>query len=202
MYNAKKIILFVTIILSLFYSLHFCENAFSAPFMDGSFEIGIDPGEFTQLIAGSTAITGWKVVGENIDYIGTIWKAMDGLRSLDLNGSCGIGGIEQTFDTIAGHWYRVTFWMAGNVGGGPDIKTLKVTVTGNSFEIYAFDIKGSNPLTWVEKTYTFFAHGSTVTLSVISTSINDIQIGSDCWGPKFDHVSVEDLTIYLPLIIK
>ena len=71
--------------------------------MNGSFEIGPTPGSFVGVANGSTVITGWVVVN-NIDYIGTFWKAKDGDRSIDLNGGI-TGGIKQTFDALEGHGY-------------------------------------------------------------------------------------------------
>lgn len=52
---------------------------------NGSFETGPNPGSFTNFAAGSTAITGWTVsTPGNIDYIGSLWVAANGSRSLDL----------------------------------------------------------------------------------------------------------------------
>src|SRR5664279_3424060 len=84
---------------------------------NGSFETGPNPGGFTNLAAGSTAITGWTVsTPGNIDYVGSLWVAANGSRSLDLEGSAGTcavptncpGGIEQSFATTAGTQYTVT----------------------------------------------------------------------------------------------
>src|SRR5262245_37683734 len=77
--------------------------------VNGSFEEGIDVGEFVPLNEGSTAIKGWTVTRGQIDYVGTHWTAGEGKRSLDLHGSPGFGGVKQTFRTVQGQRYRVTF---------------------------------------------------------------------------------------------
>jgi choice-of-anchor C domain-containing protein len=210
MYKINKIVLAITVIILLQTIVSFClqpfwEKAFAASFMNGSFEIGPTPGSFVGVAEGSTAITGWVVVN-NIDYIGTFWKAKDGDRSVDLNGGT-IGGIEQAFDTLAGHRYQVTFWLAGNTAGGPTIKTLEVAATDNAVREYTFDITSHSPISmgWIEKTYIFLAHGSTVTLSFTSTSTNPTG-PADYYGPALDNVSVADLgpslKNYVPISIK
>ena len=80
---------------------------------NGSFEIGPDPDPYLPLDPGSTAITGWTITRDQIDYV-AYWVDADGERSLDLNGSLGVGGIAQTFSTIAGQQYLVSFALAGN----------------------------------------------------------------------------------------
>lgn len=60
---------------------------------NGSFEIGVSPGSYLPLGVGSTAIQGWIVIRGGIDYYGTGWISADGSRSLDLNGTPGVGGV-------------------------------------------------------------------------------------------------------------
>ena len=102
----------------------------AAPFQNGSFEIGPAPGgSFITLGPGNTSITGWEVTGAGIDYIGGLWQPADGSRSLDLSATAA-GGIQQTFDTVAGHNYQVTFSLAGNPSTPPLVKTVQVLATG------------------------------------------------------------------------
>src|SRR5687767_9703560 len=82
----------------------------AAPFLNGSFESGSSiGGSFDTIAVGSSAITGWEVFGSSIDYIGSLWEAADGVRSVDLNGNAGPGGIRQTFDTLVNRQYLVEF---------------------------------------------------------------------------------------------
>ncbi len=163
---------------------------YAAPFTNGSFEVGPDPGgSFINLASGSTAITGWQVLPSDIDYVGGYWEAQHGARSLDLNGWAP-GGIQQSFDTVMGNQYEVTFWLAGNPDGGPVIKTLNVAATGNPDQDYTFDISDYNrrSMGWTQHTYSFMAHGSIVTLSFTSKTIN--VGGLSAYGPALDNVSV------------
>lgn len=61
---------------------------------NGSFESGVNipdnPG-YLPLSPGSTAINNWTVIRGGIDYYGTGWVASNGHRSLDLNGTPGVG---------------------------------------------------------------------------------------------------------------
>jgi choice-of-anchor C domain-containing protein len=99
-------------------------NAATNLITNGSFELGTNPGVFTSLVKGSSAITGWTIGGSSVDYIGTYWQAADGVRSLDLSGSTAkngsyAGSVSQVFDTAAGHTYNVSFYLAGNPDGNP-----------------------------------------------------------------------------------
>lgn len=164
---------------------------------NGSFELGPNPGGHLTLDAGSTAITGWTVVGaglesgENIDYIGTTWVASDGGRSLDLNGYYKTGGIEQGFNTTIGETYRVTFDMAGNPDQGPTIKTMQVSAIGatTQSEDFSFDITGKSrtAMGWETMTWEFVADASYTTLQFMSTVTGD---NVDAWGPALDNVRV------------
>jgi choice-of-anchor C domain-containing protein len=172
----------------------FVGTSYSVPFQNGSFEDGPDPGTspgWINLPIGSTAITGWVVKSGDIDYIGSFWPPGDGARSLDLDG-LNPGGISQTFDTLTGHLYEVTFSLAGNPDGLPSIKTLEVSATGNLAQDYTFDTTGHtrSSMGWTQETYGFLASGSIVTLSFMS---KDFGYPYLFYGPALDNVSVTDL---------
>jgi choice-of-anchor C domain-containing protein len=164
---------------------------------NGSFEIGTNPGSHTTLYEGSTAITGWTVIGssvtiadESIDYIGTTWQASDGSRSLDLNGYYGTGGVEQVISTTIGNTYVVTFDMAGNPDDGPTIKTMDVLAIGTTTQSqsYSFDITGKSrtAMGWLPMKFTFVADAESTTLQFMSTVTGQ----QNAWGPALDNVSV------------
>lgn len=163
-------------------------QAHSAPFTNGSFETGPDPGSFTQLNAGNTSIAGWTVRADSVDHIGTLWAHQDGSRSLDLDGGYQ-GGIEQTFDTVPGHAYEVSFYLAGNTACGPTIKLLDVWVTGSPPVRYTFDTTGhsTSAMGWQQETYSFTAAGTSTTLIFQSAD------GASACGPALDNVSVTDV---------
>ncbi|MBS0486460.1 MAG: choice-of-anchor C family protein [Proteobacteria bacterium] len=166
-----------------------CGLVHAAPFQNGSFEIGpVNPGTFVTLNGGDTSIAGWTVTGNSIDYINTYWQHADGARSLDLSGDAA-GGIQQAFDTVAGHSYRVSFAMAGNGGGGNTIKSMQVQATGGALTTYTFDTTGHTyaNMGWATQTYAFIAAGAASTLSFTSLENNAA-------GPALDNVVVADVT--------
>jgi choice-of-anchor C domain-containing protein len=149
-------------------------GANAAAFINGSFETGPAAGSFITLNNGSTAITGWTVVGAtgaSVDYIGSYWQNGDGRHSVDLNGSGPVrGAVQQTFDTLAGATYLVKFLMSGNPAGLPVIKELNVSATGNATARYTFDTATTSlaAMGWVSQTYKFIATGSSTTLKFAS----------------------------------
>lgn len=166
-------------------ALALASTAHGAAFSNGSFELSpLDPGGFTQLNAGNNSITGWTVRAASVDYIGTFWPAADGARSIDLSGSAA-GGVEQTFDTVPGMTYLVTFRLSGNPGCGAMVKGLDVGATGNATLHYTFDasVHSTSDGTWTLESYTFVAAGSSTTLFFQSTE------ASAC-GPALDDVRV------------
>jgi choice-of-anchor C domain-containing protein len=178
--------------------LLFGSIVYAAPFTNGSFEAytGLDFSDpFITIPSGNTNITGWTVSLGNIDYIGNLWATAEGARSLDLDGSVAVGGIEQAFDTVAGHQYEVTFYLAGNYIPLPAIKTLNVGATGNAVQGYAFDATLSSPsnMGWTQHTYSFIASSSTTALSFVSTTTG--PNGETSFGPALDNVSVNDLGV-------
>jgi choice-of-anchor C domain-containing protein len=156
----------------------------AASFSNGSFELGPEPGEFLTLSTGSTAIPGWLVLGNSIDYIGSTWQASDGSRSIDLSGQ-GVGRIEQTFDTILGTTYQVLFDLAGNPAGTPVEKLLRVAATGGTAQDYSFDTTGKTltAMGWQTTAYSFTATSPSTTL--LFTSLTNTA-----FGPALDNVRV------------
>src|SRR5262245_20944929 len=87
--------------------------------VNGSFEEGPDDiGNFKSLDKGSEEIKAWKVTRGQIDIVGTFWVAAHGSRSVDLHGSPGYGGIEQTFKTKKGNKYKVELQLASTPTAG------------------------------------------------------------------------------------
>lgn len=150
---------------------------------NGSFESGPTPGESMPLAMGSTAVPGWIVTQSAIDYVGTLWNAAEGSRSIALNGTSA-GGIAQTFGTVPSEEYTVRFCMAGDAFSSPILKHMRVTAAGQSQD-YEFDAGHSWPwgMGWLEKTFVFTASGSATTLEFMSLDGGDT-------GPTLDSVVV------------
>jgi choice-of-anchor C domain-containing protein len=154
--------------------------------VNGSFEEGPEVGEFLPLDPGSTVIKGWKVTRGQIDVNGTNVNSADGRRSIDLHGTPGYGGVEQSIRTVKGQRYRVTFSMAGASVGEVPIKRLAVRAAGNKQE-FAFDTTGRklDNLGWVEYAWEFDAVNEDTTIEFHTVMTTD----SYC-GPYIDNVRV------------
>ncbi|MBN8849414.1 MULTISPECIES: choice-of-anchor C family protein [unclassified Sphingomonas] len=160
-------------------------GANAAAFVNGSFEDGVAPGVYTTVAGGdSSSIAGWTVTGNSVDYVGSYWPAQDGSRSIDLNGNAQ-GGIEQTFDTVAGTLYSVTFWLAGNTDGAPVTKSVLVGASGNDGKLVTFDSSAFDrgDMGWAKYSYNFVAQNASTTLSFASQDAGP-------FGAALDNVSL------------
>ena len=168
-------------------------NAQANLLTNGSFELGPSLGgsTFSNVIGGSTAITGWTVTGSTIDYIGSLWQHSNGTRSIDLDGSTfpyTNGGVAQSFATTPGTVYAVSFDLAGNPNNFPTFKPMRVSAAGQSQD-FTFDITGRSyaDMGWLARSWTFNAVAATTTLEFRSLTQEAQQIG---WGAALDNVSV------------
>jgi choice-of-anchor C domain-containing protein len=152
--------------------------------VNGSFEEGPDAEAYKPLDEDSTEIKGWIVTRGQIDYIGTLWKAADGKRCLDLHGSPGFGGVKQTFTTKEGQRYRVSFSLAGSPGRGE--KKLGVRAAGKKTS-YSFDATSTTAeeMGWVTKTWEFTAIADHTSLEIHTLETEDPTA-----GPALDNVAV------------
>ena len=173
--------------------------------VNGSFEEGPRAGRFVNLAGGSTAIRGWVVTGEGIDYIGTLWPGSEGVHSIDLDGSARSptvrgyvkGGVAQTFVTAPGTRYEVSFDLAGNPHGRPAKKLLRVSAAGQSQDL-SFDITGKRPMGWTPTRWSFAAKAASTTLEFSSL----MPVGSTGWGAAIDNVVVTALADAAPLEVR
>ncbi len=147
-------------------------TVWAAPFQNGGFEAnGVCANQFD--VTGTT-LPGWTVYTGNVDWEAGLacggWAPSEGGHSLDLVGQgFGYGGIQQTFDTVPGTTYQVSFDLAGNYGAGPVIKPLRVTV-GSVVQDYTFDTTGrtATAMGWTTKSFTFVADSASATISFLS----------------------------------
>jgi choice-of-anchor C domain-containing protein len=170
-------------------------SANATPFVNGSFELGANPGSFIALNGGSTSIDGWTVGGgaNSVDYIGSYWSASDGTRSIDLNGLVP-GSISQTFDVVSGQAYRVSFDLAGNPAGGPQFKTLDSTADLTLFSPAPFDVSNTNltNMGWINYSFLFTATSNSETLTFTSTTFgySGNSTYPTAFGPALDNVTI------------
>jgi len=153
----------------------------AAPFINGDFAEGpTGCSGFCTLDAGSAAITGWVVSVGSVDYaVGgpSGWQDPPlGGYSIDLDGYLQPGGLRQSFDTVPGQTYSVTFEMSGNPDPSPPLKTM--TVTAGSFTgSFSYDTATNGTtrasMKYLPMSFTFTATGATTVLTFTSTDNNN-----------------------------
>ena len=158
-------------------------------FDDGSFETPrVAANTFVNVGTGGS-IGQWTVTSGNVDLTGDgYWQTAEGDQSVDLN-SGGPGTVAQTFTTVPGKKYSVTYSLAGNPGGGALVKTGKVLVDGQNFQDFSFDVTGKTTanMGYVTREVTFVARGTSTTLAFASMS-------NSAHGPVIDDVTVSACT--------
>lgn len=156
--------------------------------INGSFEDGgaIGAGSFETLGTGDTSITGWTVLSDGVDYIGSYWQASHGARSLDLSALTSGGVAQSVHGFEAGKRYRVTFDLSVNPDGGNDLKTLIMSATGGVPATYTYLRTAANTtanMLWSVQTYDFTATGAMQMVQFRSQELN-------ASGMTLDNVSI------------
>jgi len=159
--------------------------------VNGSFEDGPAFEVCRPLDKDATDLKGWVVTRGQIDICQEkdgSWKAADGKRSLDLHGSPGFGGVQQTLETRAGKKYRLTFQMTGNPQANLTEARLTVRAAGANQD-FAVDMTGvthEDPK-WTKKTWEFTATDRATVLE-IHTAMP--ATSNPFGGPMVDDVKV------------
>ena len=142
-------------------------------FTNGSFEANPPnsvPG-YNELGGGSTAIPGWTTVLSGVEWVDPnaggvpdFGDAEDGRMIVDLaNYVYTGGGLEQTFDTLAGTTYRVSFSGSTIQDYGRD-GTGKIDVTAPGYS-HTFGVSNlTATLVWTQFVFDFVATGASSTL--------------------------------------
>ncbi len=141
--------------------------------VNGSFETS---GGYQNLAgAGNTSITGWKTANEGVEWfdptVYALGPAYDGLSIVDLSwytstGTPG-GAIEQSFATVAGGRYEVSFYGTNtNYAGRDGQGVVDVSIDGGA--LASFNLVHVAPTfalaDWTRYAATFVATGTTTTL--------------------------------------
>jgi len=158
----------------------------AAPFSNGGLAPAttIPPAGYLLINSGndSTSLTSWTI--NNVDLISTYWQAPPGASySVDLNGLSG-GLMWQTFDTVAGHIYSVSYYFSGNpdsplngsplrqanvgvndgdISGGTFLAGPNSIPAGANLDVTVLGPSKANML-WQQQTFTFTALSSSATL--------------------------------------
>jgi choice-of-anchor C domain-containing protein len=143
-----------------------------------------DPGYLT---CPEGILNDWTI-GGTIDAVNGHWTPAQGLQSIDLTG-VSPGSISQTLTLDPTKTYQLSFAMAGNPGGLPDIKTVRVhwdnQVFDFSFVKSAHEGLGLTNMQWEQKTINgLTSSGSTV------LAFEDITADNTYYGVALDDVIV------------
>ncbi|MDP3370868.1 MAG: PEPxxWA-CTERM sorting domain-containing protein [Brevundimonas sp.] len=162
--------------------------------MNGSFEdigAGVPEGwgGLTFYAGGPVVLPGWTVSGGSVDLTSSasFWgPAYDGNFSLDING-WDPGTISQSFGTVLGQLYNVSFVYGRNVAGAPDPATATVTAGGQTFFVSAAadgSFGSGHNMIWKTGAFSFTGTGSPTTVTLAATSGGN-------GGVFFDKISVQ-----------
>lgn len=157
----------------------FASSAQAVPIVNPSLELGtfVNDGNGTMVLpVGSTAITGWTVVFDQLAWIisPNPWglAAQEGSRFLDLTAypaGAPFGGIAQTFATVSGEEYDLSFSLGTYTArwGGPPVSIL--ATAGDLSETCTVSTP-STASTWTLCAMTFTATAPTTTLTLRGTA--------------------------------
>ena len=156
--------------------------------VNGSFENGTFYGgigtSYNAVSAGGTVVTGWVAGTNGFDWHQAVefYPAYDGRRMVDLTRGSLDGAISQTFSTVEGTDYALSFAVTA-----PALyfnsATLVVNV-GSASKSYLVPRSSESNLSWTVETFNFKADSSSTTLTFSGPSANGY------WGPVIDSVSV------------
>lgn len=174
-----------------------------AAIINGSFETPLVPvGGFTNFGAGSTAITGWTVVGVDTAIVsgsfqqsGVTFNAQHGAQWADLAGitsNSQSSGVSQNVATIIGATYSLSFWVGSTkdlVNGFFFPSTIDVSIDGGARQSYFNPATPSTSLVWQQFTHTFVAANA-------STNIRLLNGGaSNNFNSAVDNVSLVEVPV-------
>ena len=146
--------------------------------VNSSFETPLSPvGSFITYAGGSTAITGWTVVGVDSSVTegsfiqnGITFQAQDGNQWLDaagFNSNSMTSGVTQNVPTIVGVLYEVSF----HVGSATDGQfffpsTIDLSIDGGPRTSYTNPAAPTNMLDWLKFTVPFTAVNSSTNITL------------------------------------
>jgi hypothetical protein len=150
--------------------------------INGSFEAPIVPiGGFTDFLAGSTAITGWVVVGVDSSVInksflqsGITFQPQDGDQWLDLSGATSnskSSGVRQDIATTIGQAYVLSFYVGSATDNALFFPaTVDLSINGDARVSYTNSTAPTDRLDWQLFTTQFTATSTTTSLTFFNGS--------------------------------
>lgn len=141
---------------------------------------------------GASFDPNWVITSNNVDIVSSLTAggnapAIEGTQYLDLVGRGTTGGVQQTFATVIGASYQLSF-AYGNNPWSTNTASASVTVydtSGNILLDYVtHNTSTTTNLDWLSYSNTFIATSATTTLSFATT------VGSNSGGILLDAVDV------------
>jgi hypothetical protein len=160
--------------------------------VNGGFENPTGVG-YEIVMGGSNRITGWTTINNGVEWFNaTPWGgAAEGLMVVDLaNYVYTGGGIQQSFATVVGQRYDLSFNLSTMGGYGRDgTAHFDVSVNGQDFDYDLVNAGGT--LNWETKTISFVAASTLTTLS-FSNSQNPFLHFADVDGVSVQAAAVPE----------
>lgn len=162
--------------------------------LNGSFESPVIPNaSFLNVVAGAEPSGfGWTVFTNNVDIfslgvLGTTGPLADGNQGLDLVGFNTTGGIEQSFATILGQTYTLTFFYSNNPGSGAASAQVAVLDGANTLlnQTVSHSTATSTNFDWTSFSANFTATGTSAILRFTNT------VGNNNGGILLDKIAVD-----------
>jgi hypothetical protein len=145
-------------------------------------------GGLTYYAGGPVSLPGWTVGSGSVDLTDTssVWgPAGSGQYSLDING-WNAGLLSQSFKTVLGRVYTVSFNYSRNPANAPYTATATVTAGGQGLDVTALGdggFGGMSSMLWQTGQFSFQGTGGTQTIALAATIPGNA-------GVFFDNVSV------------
>jgi hypothetical protein len=149
---------------------------------NGSFEVPVVPvGAYSDFASGSTAISGWTVVGSDVDVSsgafsqnGITFQAQSGVQWLDLTGTTSNStqnGVTQTVATVVGQAYELDFYVGSATDGNYFFAaTVDLSIDGGARTSYFNPTAPTNAMDWALFSTRFVATGPSTTLTFYNGS--------------------------------
>ncbi len=185
---------FGMIMVMLAFSL-FASSLSASLIVNGSFEAPVVPvGSFTNFGGGSTAITGWTVVGVDSTVVsgsfsqsGITFQAQNGVQWVDLAGVTSnsmSSGVTQGIATTAGSNYEISFWVGSARAQFFDASTVDLQIDSGPRMHFTNPATPNNMLNWKEFVVSFTATNSTTNITFLNGSASNNFLSA------LDNVSV------------
>lgn len=157
---------------------------------NGSFELGsLQNSGYSTETMGSTNMTGWTVVGDNLAWFHSAFNggeltASEGVKFLDLTntttGCNPCGGVEQNIATVIGETYALSFDLgSSSIYAVPSsiTATMQIVVGGVVSQTFTSTASGAN--NWESFSKTFVASSANTTIRLVGSFAQQDYVGLD-----------------------